>query len=654
MLACTALVGCTNEDVIDNPNEKPDNGKTNAYMAIRLVNADGSASRATDSNDDGYINGSADENEVKTATFYFYDANGSPIETTGAHEINYVTLSTSWHVQGEGNVEKISDAVITLKDKTYEDAKKFKYVIAVLNEATPGQSNWVNKTDMETKFEVTSANNTYFNLFPQTSETEKTHIMNKDGNFTMSNSTYMNAEKKAVAATAIEEGNILMQEPDEDELNYDNAVTIYVERLAAKVEVTTGSKDGVAALDKDNCITLTSEIDTYDEQTNKVVTSQEYSIKIKVNGWGLNGTAKNSYIIKKINGETGNDAVAFTDDNLFTNWNDATLFRSFWAKSTNYGKDLTYPENFASQAENAANKGTESAKDADDAPLNYISWSELGNNFGTFDYCAENTNNKAILEKGQFFSAVTSVLVKAQVEEIALDGKVLKDASDNNVKTLVRYSSGLYTMDAYKARVYNEVNIKVYDITKDGEGNVTTTTDVDWRQWLTVKDMHDGNITLELEVPETVSTDNWYSDKKGENAVTVTNISDKLSNLTMVNNNPVGPLAECYNDGMMYYNIPIKHLKEGKYTEPTHTPKVDENGNVTGYESKKLSVEEAQYGVVRNHWYDVKITEIKNMGEAVYNKYEDIIIDTNETEKWYIGTAINILSWRIVDQDVQL
>ena len=54
------------------------------------------------------------------------------------------------------------------------------------------------------------------------------------------------------------------------------------------------------------------------------------------------------------------------------------------------------------------------------------------------------------------------------------------------------------------------------------------------------------------------------------------------------------------------------------------------------------------------HWYDINITDIKNLGEAVYNRYEDIIVDTKESNKWYIGAAMNILSWKIVNQDVTL
>ena len=42
------------------------------------------------------------------------------------------------------------------------------------------------------------------------------------------------------------------------------------------------------------------------------------------------------------------------------------------------------------------------------------------------------------------------------------------------------------------------------------------------------------------------------------------------------------------------------------------------------------------------------------MGEAVYNEYEDIIVETNDDDKWYIGAAMYILSWKIVNQGVNL
>ena len=66
MLACSAMVACTNEDPIDNGSEN--GGKAEAYMAIRLVNANGTQSRGSDGN---FEYGTEEENNVATTTFYF-------------------------------------------------------------------------------------------------------------------------------------------------------------------------------------------------------------------------------------------------------------------------------------------------------------------------------------------------------------------------------------------------------------------------------------------------------------------------------------------------------------------------------------------------------------------------------------------------------
>ena len=76
MLACTALVGCTNEDVVNNEQENQ-NG-SNAYMAVRLVMADSYNSRAAE--DGGYNEGLGAEGEPSEqkidgtkSIFLFYD-----------------------------------------------------------------------------------------------------------------------------------------------------------------------------------------------------------------------------------------------------------------------------------------------------------------------------------------------------------------------------------------------------------------------------------------------------------------------------------------------------------------------------------------------------------------------------------------------------
>ena len=105
MLACSAMVACTNEDVIDNPNDNPVLNGEKGYLKVKLVNTSGSTGRAAD----GFEEGSANENEVKTVDFFFYN-NGAYFNTVTETELSW-TNST-------GNVEKIADAVVVLTGLT--------------------------------------------------------------------------------------------------------------------------------------------------------------------------------------------------------------------------------------------------------------------------------------------------------------------------------------------------------------------------------------------------------------------------------------------------------------------------------------------------------------------------------------------------------
>ncbi len=86
-----------------------------------------------------------------------------------------------------------------------------------------------------------------------------------------------------------------------------------------------------------------------------------------------------------------------------------------------------------------------------------------------------------------------------------------------------------------------------------------------------------------------------------------------------------------YKDGQMYYHVPIEHLN----TAPT-----------TG-----LGIAEAQYGVVRNHWYDVTITSLNNLGRGIAVE-DEVIVPQKEIPYYYLGADINILSWNHVTQEV--
>ena len=81
-------------------------------------------------------------------------------------------------------------------------------------------------------------------------------------------------------------------------------------------------------------------------------------------------------------------------------------------------------------------------------------------------------------------------------------------------------------------------------------------------------------------------------------------------------------------DGATYYYTPIKHLGDaGKLGE---------------------------YGIVRNHSYQVTIQNIKGFGTPVYDPKKEIDPMIPSDENTYLAASIKVLSWRVVSSKVDL
>ena len=611
MLACSAMVACTNEDEL--VNNEPENKFTGneAYLAVRLVNSDGMTSRASGNENNPFWFATSEENEVATTHFYFFK-DGKPTNVDGVD--NEVEKILSWNSNGNdgtttNTIEKVAEAVIVLEglaDKSYPTE-----IVAVLNKPT----------NLELK------NKTLEQFYKETHGSIYNDDTNK--NFIMTNSTYVDNTNLVNNFATKVTGNNFMEEKPNAQLDESKVVEINVERLAAKVKV---------GVDKDNEQFNTDEI-TIGQFDVKTATdkTEKKDIKIEILGWGLNATTKTSYAIKNIDENWDFADFQWGDATTFE-WNDPTKFRSYWAKSTNYGTG-TYPASFASVSKEAGNKeanttlGTDASTATNaEATLNYVSWNELSGNMDASLYCMENTNTKEVLagtastDDAQqatapaFYSAATQVLIKAQIV---------------NEETLVRYNRVLYTEDAFFARVLNEINL---DITKKITAEDQTVTYAKLsKDDLKVIDKHDGIVTIG--VADASANAEWWlgtwakvdgKDKFTEGSKYTGSLTERLEALDVK--------AEYYNKGMMYYAIPIEHLRGGKFSYENHVAKVNE----------------ADYGVVRNHYYNVTINKISSLGTSVYNPAEDIIKPTVDGTLYFIGASINILSWKIVNQGVDL
>lgn len=89
--------------------------------------------------------------------------------------------------------------------------------------------------------------------------------------------------------------------------------------------------------------------------------------------------------------------------------------------------------------------------------------------------------------------------------------------------------------------------------------------------------------------------------------------------------------ARVYTDGMCYYYVNIDHSKV-----------VDTN-----------TAEGTYVGVVRNHIYELSLQSIQGIGTPVFDPKDVIIPDKPKDEgSFYLAAKINVLAWRIVNQNV--
>ncbi len=219
-----------------------------------------------------------------------------------------------------------------------------------------------------------------------------------------------------------------------------------------------------------------------------------------------------------------------------------------------------------------------------------FTWNGIANAVSGVDYCLENTSGEN-----------TKVLVKAQVV----------DASDAPV-TIVKFLGEYITIDGLKNSVANALVSKYYAydgsaytgiLPADIEIVAAGTSGVD-------------SYTVTYKLNASAEAKSWYV-KDGE-TYTATTVSDINSELDALIH------AQVWNEGMAYFFADIKHL-------------------------------DSAVGVVRNHYYNVNIEAIQGLGTPVYNPNSDVVepVTPSDTES-YIAARINVLTWRLVNQNVIL
>jgi len=640
-VAALGLAACSNDEpVIGGNGEVAAKGDV-AYLNITITSADdvaGSKSRATTGSvdDKEYIYGDEGENDVINAHFYFYDAAG-----------NFVLKADRWTGGNTGsneNVEIIGDNTVVLENLNGKNYPT--WMVTILNQ--PEDFTYGRTLDEMGKIVLDSWDSG-----------------NKNGRFIMTTSSYFGDDNKDAAnsgwryfATKLNENNFYQQTPEQIPVEDKDRVQVYVERLAVRVGVDmknlanekgenqytdteTGKKYDIYRIDASVAGEDNPSTGNGTEQNPGAAATKLY---VAVTGWDLNTTAKRTNLMKDLSDWSATTSFGTPD----WNWNNADYHRSYWGKSYTYGVE--------GDALNGTN-GVLNTSNGGWISLDQTVGTKLFN--GTRVYCNENTNLIANLTDNGAASGnivpnrTTSVLLRA----------VVCDENGNAVQ-LVKYLGINFIKSAFVAKALEISNPSTFYTraqATDEEGNLLYWPDGSPKYEYTGISVDDvkvissdqGTGSVRLAVNDgtyyilTGTEDKTFTKEDGT-VVTWTVQTDAVANNTDINNklatatNGASNKAVAYTDGAMYYPIPLEHLNQ-----PANTS------------ADKV---EGQFGVVRNHVYNISISKIKTLGEGVFvpkkvnpdDEIENLEPDTPKDPTYYVESAINILSWKVVSQEVEI
>ena len=553
-MAAVAVIGCQKEPA--GSISAPDGDASFLKVDLRAA---GTLTRAEVGN---YEYGLDDENAVKTIHFYFFDNTGKAYPVDAANN-NYLVADTEvdWTKKGDDtNVATISDAVLVIKQSKQAPPAK---MVVVLN--APAFS-VTNLTGLHQAIDYYSTENGFVMsnsvYFDGSAIVDATPIMSENIfaaiTFTDNEGNEIKPGSVIPDTEVMVDGKIIKVDP----------VEVYVERVAAKVRVSSGTEAPLAKI-------------PVMENAKEQAKFGDKLVYAKVLGWQVTNNTAQAPLLKNID-------ASWTDATLGFAWNAPSNFRSYWAVTTDEPKhNQTFNDLMKHNPE------------YDYYFENTAAYSDKGN--GTDVNNASGTTNSFDNTVGASANQASQLLIAAQLVEE--DGVTpLKIAKWYGVQ---------YTIDALKDAMVATVASKIYVKESDNTYVTITKDDVDFYQ--VAQNAADNRYEVRVRAKSNVT----YYDSSAQPYAAA---ADLLAGIDP---------AQMWTNGYAYYYTTIKHFgAEGK----------------TG-----------EYGMVRNHVYDIKIDGITGFGTPVYEPGQIITPEKPEEDvALNLSARINILSWHLVSQNVTL
>lgn len=418
----------------------------------------------------------------------------------------------------------------------------------------------------------------------------------KNGGFVMSNSVYESAGQDVcstpVANSVFATSDAALKDP----------VNIYVERVNAKVNAKidadyqrTGETEKAWTKNTEGKYQIkvgSIDVTTYEENTNAAPTKHTYPVYAVVQGWQLADADGKAEVCKQIK------TSWYAGELGISPWTTSDYHRCFWSKSVP----------ITSGQQGGVNR-----------PVNHafkdITLS-LSDAFSpTPVYTLPNTPDQVVKNPKTSINTLTKLIVAAKL--VYQD----KDSKYKPAQVCQYRGSTLLGEDAVKKQI-------VGGFARFFKKTTTKSGDVVWKS-IEASDIAFETVSGSSEVKDYEVRAKLADDKlqlyvkDGETYKTVQDAGVDVNAALAKETAQVRST-----DGATYYYTPIKHLGEaGKLGE---------------------------YGIVRNHSYQVTIQNIKGFGTPVYNPDQEIDPMTPSDANTYLAASVKVLSWRVVSSKVDL
>lgn len=597
LLGVMAFSACSSDEITPETDSLEMNGQ-DRFLSVQIANTTAVTRTRADHNqtlgegDSTYEEGLDAENAVNKVRFYFFDANKNacPVKHDGT---NFFDCTLNSEGKDMPNIEEKLEAVIVISTKEGDNADNLKSMVALINhEGLNLGSESLSLSALRDKVaDYSSTTN----------------------GFLMTSSVFGSESDDFFCEVEIPGSALKKSETEAKE----NPVDVYVERVLAKVRLHTEWSNEMTKIEdvsyngkKYTAVKLKTAKGADGKDVTVVEGNDEKDVYVIFTGWEVTGTANVSYLFKQVNSDW-----TFTPNWA---WNHPIYHRSYWAlnPTSDQGFKLQYNKTYKDITAQIGTAGVTTSSPSYDG-------SEL--------YCQENAADNAdgtkfIYDPEQAVSNYTQAVIAAVL--VTVD-ETTKEARPVD---LAKWVGKDYTKEGVLNAMLGTVDTQIYIATTNDEGE-----DLSYRK-IGADDVElvSGEAAGEAD-DESEDSKRYLSYlklKESSHGFDFRNGGDHKTKYDFAKVNEIlatAPGAKVWQSGQTYYYTNIQHLNQND--------KTGTNG---------------QYGVVRNHIYEIAINSVYGLGTPVLDPDEVLVPQHPKEDETYLAAQINILSWRVVKQNVDL